>query len=287
MSQLVMIEGRIVPPAEAVISVFDRGFLYGDSVFETIRTYDGKPFALIEHIERLKSSASLVLIEMPASTDQIAEEVRQAVAAAGNAESYIRVMVTRGTGELGLDPGLAKNPLRVIIVAPLVSPPEEDYQHGIGCVTYETQRVAESTSAVGAKVGNYLVSALAMREARAAHAQEALITDGRGTVVEGATSNVFAVLGGKLVTPPVEAGILLGITRRHILEIAEELGITIELRAPGVEELYGADEVFISSSIREILPVVRVNGRPVGQGRPGAVARQLLLAFRKKVRILQ
>lgn len=283
MTTLVMIDGKLFPEDEARVTVFDRGFLYGDSVFETIRTYDGAPFALDEHLARLEKSAAQVYIELPVSRTELTREVLEAVRAAGNAETYIRVMVTRGTAPMGLDPLSAEHPLRVVIVAPLSSPPPAAYEKGIGVVTYRTQRTAEATPAATAKVGNYLVAVLALREALRAGAAEALIVDGAGFVVEGASSNVFIVRGGRLLTPPEDAGILPGITRRLLLETARAEGIPVDLEPLSLGGLAAADEVFISSTIRELLPVVRVDGTPVGSGRPGPVTQRLLAAFRDKV----
>ncbi|MBK8994219.1 MAG: aminotransferase class IV [Myxococcales bacterium] len=285
MTTIVSIDGVAHAPETARVSVFDRGFLYGDSVFETIRTYGGRPFALPEHLCRLEQSAARVFIELPVPRSRIAAEVAEALAAAGNPESYVRVIVTRGSGPLGLDTGFEVRPLRVIIVAPLTPPAPELYAEGIAAVTYRTQRVAEATDAAGTKVGNYLVAVLAMRKARAEGAAEALIVDHAGNVVEGASSNVFAVCAGVLVTPPESAGILPGITRAKLLEVAAELGLPVELRALPVAELSAADEVFISSSIRELLAVVRVDSRVIGAGRPGAVSARLLRAFREKAMI--
>lgn len=284
MAILVVLDGQYCPPAEPSVSVFDRGFLYGDSVFETLRTYDGKPFELEEHLRRLERSAGLVFIPLPISIAELAREVLAAIAAAGNRESYVRVMVTRGQGPLGLDPGLADQPRRVIIVQPLVPPPADQYVQGIGAVSYRTERVLDATSAQGAKIGNYLMSVLALREARKAGAAEALIVDGQGRLLEGASSNVFLVEGGRLITPPVEAGILAGITRAHLLVIADELGIPVELNAFRLEAAAAADELFISSSIRELLPVVCLDGKQIGPGSPGPIYQRLLAAFRSHTR---
>ncbi len=280
----VWIDGLVHEPEAAVVSVFDRGFLYGDSVFETLRTYGGRAFALLEHLQRLERSAAKVFIELPVSLEVLGAEIEAAVAATGNQESYVRVIVTRGSGPLGLDTGFVAHPLRAIIVGRLEPPPPEAYDRGIAVVTYRTQRVSEATEAAGTKVGNYLVAVLAMRSARAEGASEALIVDGGGNVVEGATSNVFAVREGRLVTPPEEVGILAGITRWFVLGVARDLGIEVELRPLPASELIGADEVFISSSIRELLPVVRVDSEPVGAGRPGPMTLRLRQAFREKVR---
>jgi len=278
-----MIDGSLRPPGAQQISVFDRGFLYGDSVFETLRTYGGVPYGLAEHLARLERSAALVFIDLPVPLSQIGDEVLAAVAAGGNAESYVRLMVTRGQGALGLDPGLAERPSRVVIVQPLHPPPAALYEGGIAVISYRTQRQVDATSAVGAKVGNYLVSVLAMREAGRVGALEALIVDAKGLVLEGGSSNVFLVVGGRLVTPDVSAGILAGITRAHLLELAANLGIPVELRTPSLNEAYAADEVFISSSIRELMPVVRLDDRTIAGGKPGPVFRRLLSEFRKHV----
>lgn len=266
------------------MSVFDRGFLYGDSVFETLRTYGGSPFELEEHLLRLERSAQRVFIPLPLSLEDLGAEVSTAIEAAGNAESYVRLMITRGQGPLGLDPALADRPCRVIIVQPLQPPPADQYARGIAAISYRTERVVDATSARGAKIGNYLISVLAMREARLAGAAEALILDGRGHLLEGASSNVFAVVGGRLVTPAEDQGILAGITRAHVLAAAAELGVPTELRALELEVARDADELFISSSIRELLPVVTLDGQAIGTGTPGPLFRQLLQAFRLRAR---
>jgi len=283
-TSLVMIDGRPMTPEAAKVSVFDRGFLYGDSVFEALRTYGGRPFALDRHLARLASSAERVFIELPVSVEQIGREVESGIVGAGNTESQVRIMLTRGVGEmLGLDPGLSRHPLRVVIVTPLKSLPPEAYLDGVAVVSYRTERVTDHNAAAGAKVGNYLVAVLATRQARAAGAHEALIVDGQSRVIEGATSNVFAVLAdGTLVTPPEEDGILLGITREILLAVADDLKLPVRLASLPLAELKKAAEVFVSSSIRELVPVVSIDGERVGSGRPGAISQRLLAAFREK-----
>jgi branched-chain amino acid aminotransferase len=283
MTSLVMIDGRPMAPEAAKVSVFDRGFLYGDSVFEALRTYAGRPFALARHLARLSTSAARVFIDLPVSVEQIGREVESAIVGAGNAESYVRLTLTRGVGEaMGLDPGLSRHALRVVIVTPLNSPPPEAYRDGVSAISHHTERVTDHSAAAGAKVGNYLMAVLANREARLANAAEALIVDGRGCVVEGATSNVFVVLAdGTLLTPPEADGILLGITRETLLAVAAELGIPIRLESLPLEVVKNAAEVFISSSIRELLPVVNIDGTPIGNGQPGPTTLRLLAAFRK------
>jgi branched-chain amino acid aminotransferase len=281
MSRVVMIDGAIVPPAEARVSVFDRGFLYGDAVFEVLRTYGGVPFALDEHLARLRRSAERVAIELPVDDRTLRDEVERAVLASGNVESYVRVVVTRGSGPLSLDPDTAEHPLRVVLVEAVTPPPAEAYARGVGAVFVHTRRAVDETSAAGAKVTNYLANLLAVREAKSRGAHEALIVDASGHVVEGASSNVFVVHGGRVATPPESAGILAGITRARILAAAGALGFPVEERELSVADVAEADEVFITSSIREVLPVVRVDGRSVGTGMPGPVARALHAEFRR------
>lgn len=276
-----MIDGTVYAEQDAKISVFDRGFLYGDSVFETIRTYGGEPFALDEHLRRLEWSAGRVYIPLPCSQTELAGEVAELLRRAGNPESMIRIMLTRGVGPLGLDPNLAENPTRVILVAPLRPLPEEAYSSGVRVVTYRTQRLADATDAAGAKIGNYLIAILAMREAKKHDAIEALILDAEERVVEGTSSNVFAVIDGSLITPPETSGILPGITRARVLQLAKERAIPVEFRAPTLAELGRAREVFISSTIREIVPVIQVDARTIGDGKPGPMAQLLLRAFRE------
>ena len=276
-----------------MVSVFDRGFLYGDSVFETLRTYGGRPFALAQHVDRLAQSARKVFIDLPVDAATLCAEIAAACqqalrpelgdeppAPAPPAELYIRLMVTRGVGALGLDPGLATDPLRVLIVTRLSPPPPEVYEQGISVVTYRVMRLADHTEATGAKLGNYLVAVLATRKAAAALAKEALIVDGAERVLEGATSNVFWVEGDELRTPGPDAGILDGITRQHVLQVAALLGKKVRLETPTLSQILAAREVFISSSVRELVPVVAVDGQRIGSGTPGPITLELLAAFR-------
>ncbi|HEY3665408.1 MAG TPA: aminotransferase class IV [Polyangiaceae bacterium] len=283
MSTTVMIDGRLVPPDQALVSVFDRGFLYGDSVFESWRTYGGSLFALDEHLARLERSAARVLIELPVSRDLLESEVLSALAAHGSSEAYVRLMLTRGVGRaLGLDPELAERPLRVVLVSTLSPPASALYEQGIAAITYRAERPSDAPAVADAKIGNYLLAILAMRAARAAGASEALLEDGHGAILEGATSNVFAVFCGTLATPPESSAILPGITRSHVLGIARSMGLPIELRTLRKAELAEADEVFVTSSIRELVPVVRIDGERVGLGAPGPITLELLRLFRER-----
>jgi branched-chain amino acid aminotransferase len=281
MISTVMIDGSLVPPERAVVSVFDRGFLYGDSVFESLRTYRGKPFDLDLHLARLERSAARVLIPLPVSLAVLEREVLQAIDAHPSLERYVRLTLTRGVGRsLGLDPELSDTPLRVIAVMDLPLPAEELYERGIHAICYRIERASDVIGVADAKVGNYLLAVLAMRAARAAGAQEALLEAANGELLEGTTSNFFAVFGGKLLTPPESCAILPGITRAHVLELCRTAGLPVELRALPKAELANADEVFICSSIRELVPVVNIDGQPVGPGVPGPISRELLHLYR-------
>lgn len=283
--RIVMIDGLTTAAQDATVSVYDRGFLFGDAVFEVLRTYGGAPFALDEHIARLRRSAERVALTLPVDDSALRGEICRAIEVSQNPESYVRVIVTRGSGPVSLDPDTASRPLRVVLVEPVVPPSRETYARGIAAVTIHTRRAVDDTAAVGAKVTNYLANMLAVREAKARGAEEALVVDARGHVVEGASSNVFLVNAGRLATPPEDDGILMGITRAHVLAAASDLSVPIDERALYPDDLYRADEVFITSSIRELLPVVRVDGRLVGSGAPGAVVRALHRRFRREVGI--
>ncbi|HEX8790691.1 MAG TPA: aminotransferase class IV [Polyangiaceae bacterium] len=281
--RVVSIDGVLRSPDQATVSAYDRGFLYGDAVFEVFRTYGGKPFALDEHLTRLRRSAERVFIPMPVDDGTLRLEIEEALGVAGNDESYVRLVLTRGSGPLSLDPDSASHPLRVLYVEPVVPPPRDAYVNGVALVSVHTRRATDETTAAGAKVSNYLANLLAMREAKGKGAHEALIVDARGHVVEGASSNVFVVSGGRLSTPPESAGILVGITRAHVLDAALALGIPVEERDLALDDVYGAEEAFITSSIRELVPVVRVDDRVIGKGAPGPTSRALHRRFRDDV----
>jgi branched-chain amino acid aminotransferase len=281
--RVVVVDGVVTAPDRATVSVYDRGFLYGDAVFEVLRTYGGRPFALGEHLARLRRSAEKVFIDLPVDEATLEREVSAGIQAAGNDESYVRIMITRGSGPLSLDPATATHPLRVLIIEPVVPPPREVYVHGIALASARTHRAVDATTAVGAKVTNYLPNLLALREAKRKGAQEVLVVGERDQVVEGATSNVFVVHGGRLATPPESAGILPGITRAHVMTAATAAGVPCDERALHLPDIYSADEVFITSSIRELVPVVRVDEHVVGAGSPGEVVRALHRRFRQVV----
>jgi len=279
----VSVDGNIVDSAEARVPVLDRGFLYGDSVFEVYRTYGGVPFAEREHLQRLSRSGERLMIPMPVSIDALAAEVHATLAAAGEGEWYVRVMVTRGTGPLTYDPTTASSPLRVIIVAPIMPRPEELYERGAAVVLLNASRPTDDPRAAGAKASNYLANLLAVHEAKQKGAQEAIVLGRRGQLLEGASSNLFVVKDGIVRTPEPEPGILVGITRATVLEICTSEGLTVDETELLPEDLYDADEAFITSSIREVMPVVLADGRSIGKGKPGPVTARLRRGYLRAV----
>jgi branched-chain amino acid aminotransferase len=291
MPTVVNIDGRIVPPAEARISVFDRGFLYGDSVYEVVRTYGLVPFEVGAHLRRLAGSARRTGIEVPWDEARLDAEIARTVQASrgGDApspgaapwnvgERQARIVVTRGAGEMGLDPSLAAAPTVVVMVLPLHGPPLAAYEAGVAVWPTGDRRAGDPS----AKTGEHLFQVMAMGEARAHGAHEALLVDRAGNVTEGASSNVFAIRDGALVTPPLAARILEGVTRALVLGLAREAGLEIRERQLPLRALEEADEAFLTSTVREVLPVVRVAERAVGGGRPGPVTRRLHAAFRAR-----
>jgi branched-chain amino acid aminotransferase len=281
--RMVAIDGVVVDGDEARVSVFDRGFLYGDSVFEVYRTYDGVPFAEKEHLERLTRSAARLMIPMPVSIETLSEEVRATLDAAGEGEWYVRVVITRGSGPLSYDPSTATAPLRVIIAAPVSVPPAEHYERGIAVSILEASRPTDDERAAGAKASNYLANLLAVYEAKQKGAQEALVLGRAGQILEGASSNIFLVKDGKVRTPEPQPGILVGITRATVLAAAVEAGIPVEEAEVRPEDLHSADEAFLTSSIREVMPVVSVDGQTIGSGAPGDITKRLHQGYLRAV----
>jgi len=291
MPTVVNIDGRIVPPAEAKVSVFDRGFLYGDSVYEVVRTYGLVPFEVGFHLRRLGGSARRTGIEVPWDEPRLEAEVARTVQASRGGdepspgaapwnvgERQARIVVTRGAGEMGLDPSLAAGPTVVVMVLPLHGPPHAAYETGVAVWPVGDRRAGDPS----AKTGEHLFQVMAVGEARAHGAHEALLVDRAGNVTEGASSNVFAVREGALVTPPSAARILEGVTRALVLGLAREAGLEVRERPLSLRALEEADEAFLTSTVREVLPLVRVAERTVGEGRPGPVTRRLHAAFRAR-----
>jgi branched-chain amino acid aminotransferase len=294
MGSIVDMDGRLVPPEQALVSVFDRGFLYGDSVYEVVRTYSKRPFELDLHLARLERSAARLALELPWDAARTRAELGRTLAAAladpeppdpgaapwNRGELSLRIIMTRGAGELGLDPALAVAPRAIIVATPLRGPPAVAYRDGVGCRIVGVRHDAPEAADTTAKTGAHLSNVLAVREARAAGAHEALLLDRDGFVTEGASSNLFAVREGRLETPPLAIGILAGVTRGRVLELARQGGIEARELPLRAGDLARADELFLTSTAREVLPVTALDGRPVGSGRVGPVTTRVHALFR-------
>jgi len=276
----VWIDGQLSRADDARISVFDRGFLYGDSAFEVMRTYGKRPFREGEHLARLVGSCERLVMRLPLTAAELSAAIAQTIEASEQPECYVRVMVTRGVGPMSLDLSQADSPSVLVFALPLSPPPEGTYVEGVAVGLSQAARATDGTSAAGAKSSNYLASLLALHEVKQRGCHEALIVGASGDVIEGATSNVFAVRAGELFTPPIHAGILAGITRQAVIELATEQRRRVHEVPLAPSELFNADEVFITSSVREVVPVVRVDAVTIGAGRPGPVTLGLLAAYR-------
>ena len=274
----VWIDGQIVDGKDAQLSIFDRGFLYGDSIYEVLRTFSGKPFGLEEHLQRLESSAAGLRLPLP-PRDRIRQAILQTCAAANTPDAYIRIIVTRGSGEMGLDTGLADETRLVVIVRPVQLPPTSAYSEGVAVAIVGHSRSAPGAVDPQIKSGNYLASILALAEAKSRGAFEALLCDGVGRVSEGSTSNFFIVRRGRLVTPPVSVGILEGITRRKVIELARAERMAVDEQPLWPTDLKRADEMLLSSSVRGLLPIVRVDDTVIGGGKPGPVVRRIMALY--------
>jgi branched-chain amino acid aminotransferase len=286
MSIRVYLDDAILEPERAMVSVFDRGFLFGDSVYETIAWLGGRFIFMAEHLDRLERSAGRIYLTPPPRA-KIETAMRAAAAATGEADVRIRVMVTRGLAGLDLDPASAGPPRLIVIAQPLGAPSAAMLEAGVAVAVVKQSRSAPGSVAPAVKSGNYLNSVLAMAEARrlSPRVHEAILCSSSGGVAEGATSNVFYVREGLLYTPGLAVGILDGVTRGKVLALAAQAGLaTREPVFVAPEELRQADEVFLTSAVRGILPVTEVDGAPIGAGRPGPVTRRLLALYQRLLR---
>lgn len=286
MTATVNVNGRITGERDAAISVFDHGFLYGEGVYETMRTYNGRPFLYERHMRRLRRSAEMIVLDVPFSDDDLADRIRQTMAAAGlnGAEAYIRVLLTRGIGELTYDPRATPVPSVVIIVKRHVDPPPEAFERGVKvCLSPILRNHPQSLNPM-IKSNNLLNNALAMQEALRRGGTEAIMRNHRGEVSECSQSNLFIVKRGVMLTPPLEAGLLPGITREAVIEIAGDIGVEAREQTLREDELFAADEAFLTSTTKELLPIVQVDDRRIGSGVPGPVTRKLLAAFRQRAK---
>ncbi len=284
MAQLIYLDGELVERDRARISVYDHGLLYGDGVFEGIRAYNGRVFRLDEHIERLQRSARAIMLDIPLSHDELVEATVETCRANDVRDGYIRLVVTRGVGDLGLDPRKCPTPSVFIIAANIQLYPEELYDKGLSLITCSTRRNSPASLDPGIKSLNYLNNILAKIECTNAGVAEGIMLTNSGMVSECTGDNIFMTVGDELITPPVEAGILDGITRAAVIELAQDEGITVAEKIFPVTEIYTADECFLTGTAAELIPVVQVDARVIGDGKPGAMTRRLLKRFRELTR---
>ncbi|MGM0920956.1 MAG: branched-chain-amino-acid transaminase [Bacillota bacterium] len=281
--QWIFLNNEFVKKEDAKISVYDHGFLYGDGIFEGIRVYSGNIFRLNEHMKRLYESARSILLNMPYTQEEMTDLTVKTVEKNGLDDAYIRLVVSRGVGDLGLDPYKCKQANVVIIVEPLSIFPKHLYETGIDIVTVPTRRNRPDVLSPKVKSLNYLNNVLVKIEAHLANVSEALMLNDQGYVAEGSADNVFIYKNKKLLTPPGYLGALEGVTRNVIIEIAEELGYDVREEPFTRHDVYTADEVFLTGTAAEVIAVVKVDGREIGDGQPGEHTNRLLECFREKV----
>jgi len=280
----VYINGELVPREEAKVSVFDHGFLYGDGVFEGIRAYNGKLFTPKEHIDRLYASAAAIELKIPLSKEKLEAAVMKTLQANNLTDAYIRAVVSRGEGTLGLNPRLCEKPNVIIITDSIKLYPQELYDRGMEVVTVSTIRNHPNALDPRIKSLNYLNNILAKIEGLNAGVMEAIMLNGQGHVAECTGDNIFIVCKGTLITPPRSAGILEGITRNAVMCMARDEGIPVLEENMTRYDLFTADECFLTGTAAEVIAVVKIDGRPVADGTPGPITRKLLACFRKHTR---
>jgi len=281
MSCQVYINGRFLSQEDAKISVFDHGLLYGDGVFEGLRVYHGRVFRLREHIRRLYESAKAIWLEIPLAFEEMCNAVNEAVRANKLDEGYVRLVVTRGVGTLGLDPNRCSHPQVIIIADKIELYPRELYEKGLEIVTVSVQRNHPAALSPRIKSLNYLNNILAKIEGLQAGCIEALMLNHKGEVAECTGDNIFLVRAGVLYTPPLEAGILAGITRDAVIELARAASIPVRETPLTKHDVYIADEAFLTGTAAEVIPVVKVDSRTIGSGVPGPITRDLERRFKK------
>ncbi|HRI82585.1 MAG TPA: branched-chain-amino-acid transaminase [Opitutaceae bacterium] len=279
----IYLDGKFVDEADAKVSVFDHGLLYGDGVFEGIRLYGGNVFRLDEHLERLEYSAKAIMLDLPLTRSQLSEATCETCRLNGLTDGYIRLVVTRGVGDLGLAPWLCAKPSVFIIASKISLYPQEHYDNGLAIVTVPTRRINPSALPPTIKSLNYLNNILGKIEAKQFGALEAIMLNDQGYVAECTADNIFTVHKGEIVTPAASQGALKGITRGTIFDIARELGLTIREADMTRYDVWVADECFLTGSGAEVIPVSKLDGRVIGTGKPGPVTQKVLAAFRRRV----
>jgi branched-chain amino acid aminotransferase len=280
----IYVDGKFYSEANAKISVFDHGLLYGDGIFEGIRFYNGRVFRLEEHLHRLWDSARSICLEIPMTMRDMTEAVLETIRQNHLRDGYIRLLVTRGIGNLGLNPTQCKSPSVIIIAATIALYHEDFYRKGLTIVTCATRRSNSAALNPAVKSLNYLNNVMARVEANLAGADEALMLNDAGNVAECTADNVFIVKHGQIFTPPVSAGALRGITRSVVFEIAAELGVKVRETDITRHDVFVADECFLTGTAAEIVPVVKADGRPIGNGKPGPITARIIARFRQVTR---
>jgi branched-chain amino acid aminotransferase len=280
----IYLDGKFVPEADAKVSVFDHGLLYGDGIFEGIRFYNGRVFRLEEHLERLWDSARSICLEIPMGRGEMTEALLETIRRNDLREGYIRLIVTRGVGNLGLNPAQCKRPSVIIIATTIALYPKEVCEKGLTVVTCATRRTGAAALNPAVKSLNYLNNVMARIEANLAGADEALMLNDAGNVAECTADNVFIIKRGQIFTPPISAGALRGITRAVVFDIAAELGIKITETDVTRHDVFVADECFLTGTAAEVIPVVKADGRPIGSGKPGSITTRIIGRFREMTR---
>jgi branched-chain amino acid aminotransferase len=275
----IYLDGKYCNERDAKISVFDHGLLYGDGIFEGIRAYNGRVFKLKEHIDRLFYSAKSILLQIPMAHQEIMDAVVETCRRNRIRDGYIRLVVTRGPGTLGLNPNRCKKPSVIIIAGKMQLYPEELYQRGMDIITVPTTRNLHSALNPAIKSLNYLNNILAKIEANNAGCEEAIMLNAEGFVAECTGDNIFIVKEGQLLTPPLSAGALYGITRRVVMELAAESGLKVSEPNLTRYDLFNADECFLTGTGAEVVPIVKIDGRVIGTGKPGPVTENLVTQY--------
>jgi len=289
MTVAVNVNGQVFDQAHAVVSVFDHGFLYGEGIYETLRTYNGRPLLLDRHLRRLRRSAEMLSLTVPLADADIEARFSETMGAAGlgeGREAYIRLLVTRGVGDLSYDPAATPTPTIVVIVKPHLATAPTAYEHGVKVALVPIIRNHPGSVNPLIKSNNLLNNALAMQQAVKRGAFEGVMRNYRGELAECTTANLFIVKSGAVMTPPVDAGLLAGITREFVLELAAGAGLPVREHVLRDDDLFGADEAFLTSTTREVVPIVQVDERQIGPGRPGPITQSLLAEFRKRAQEL-
>lgn len=279
----IYLNNSFIPKEEAVVSVFDHGLMYGDGLFETMRSYNGVIFNIDVHLDRLFGSAGLIRLTIPKEKGELKEILYQSLTINHLNEAYIRISVTRGEGDIGLDPDLCKTPTIIVISKPFVPYPDELYRKGINLIISAVRRTPNEALDPAIKSLNFLNNIMARISAKKEQAFDALMLNIKGRVAETTTANIFAALDGRIITPPASAGILMGITRSTVLLLSKRIGVEVSEEDLLPSGLYKADEIFLTNTSMEVMPVVTIDRRVIGDGRPGKITKKVIQGYRDLV----